>query len=135
MTSFKPICIHTPVFYPIPPHPAHLPPFLLPPRRVRLLSKQKARESTLFFPSSCCTGSWKDLESFSLLSHFIVFFSIFPFSTLPSMFFAVLTLFWSVSLWIYSYYEFNFQYTMTFNSALMVVLTAELQFCLILCHL
>lgn len=113
MTSFRPICIRTPVFCPIPPHPARLPLLLLPPHRVRLLSKQKARESTLFFSSSCCMGSWKDLESFSLLSHFIVFFSIFPFSPLPSLCFFLLFshCFGQCPrlVLIYSYYGFIFQ--------------------------
>lgn len=131
MTSFKPICIHTPVFYPIPPRLAHLPFFLLPPRRVRLLSKQKARESTPFFLSSCCMGSWKDLESFSLLSHFIVFFSIFPFSPLPSLCFLLFSHCFGQCLCldlIYSYYKCIFQCRMASNNTVMGVLNFEIQF-------
>lgn len=137
MTSFKPICIHTPVFYPLPPRLAHLPFFLLPPRRVRLLSKQKARESTLFFLSSCCMGSWKDLESSSLLSHFIVFFSIFPFSPLPSLCFLLfLTLFGQCLCLdlIYSYYKFIFQYWLTSNNIVIEALNVVIHFCLIVSH-
>lgn len=125
MTSFRPICIHAPVFCAIPPHPARLPLFLLPPHRVRLLRKQKARESTLFFPSSCCMGSWKDLESFSLLSHFIVFFSIFPFSPLPSLCFLLFSHCFGQCpclVLIYSYYGFIFQDRMTSTDAIMEVL-------------
>lgn len=131
MTSFKPICIHAQVFYPIPPRPGHLPFSLLPPRRVRLLSKQKARESTLFFLSSCCMGSWKDLESFRLLSHFIVFFSIFPFSPLPSLCFSLFSHCFGQYLCLDLIYSFFFKYRMISNNTVLGVSNVKIQFSLI----